>query len=112
MKCKKLKFGAKHKWISYNLPFSFFIFRFINFDFLFFYSIFKIFWTIASSKKNLTEEKIDFEEETGDKVLNDEVELVDEEEDSEDDDGDEDKVEGDEEEDDEEGEEVMDFFSP
>ena len=95
------------------MPLSFFIFRFINFDFLFFYSIFKIFSTIASSKKNLTEEKIDFEEETGDKVLNDEVELVDEEEDSEDsedDDGDEDKVEGDEEEDDEEGEEVMDFF--
>ena len=61
-------------------------------------------------KKNLTEEKIDFEEDTGDKVLNDEVELVDEEEGGEDDDGDDDDAEGDKEEDDEEGEEVMDFY--
>lgn len=53
------------------------------FHFLFFCSIFKIFLTIASSKKNLKKEKIDFKEETGDKVLNDEVELVDEEEDGE-----------------------------
>lgn len=55
----------------------------MNFHFLFFCSIFKIFLTIASSKKNLMKEKIDFKEETGDKVLNDEVELVDEEEDGE-----------------------------
>lgn len=38
---------------------------------------------IASSKKNLMKEKIDFKEETGDKVLNDEEKLVDEEEDGE-----------------------------
>lgn len=55
----------------------------MNFHFLFFCSIFKIFLTIASSKKNLMKEKIDFKEETGDKVLNDEVELVDKEEDGE-----------------------------
>ncbi|XP_030958010.1 lon protease homolog, mitochondrial-like isoform X1 [Quercus lobata] len=41
--------------------------------------IFKIFSTIASGKNNLPEEKMDFEEETGDRVLNDEVELGDEE---------------------------------
>ena len=79
----------------------------MNFEFLFFCRIFKIFSTIAYGNKNLTEEKMDFEEETGDRVLNDEVELG---EDGEDDDGDEDDAEGDEEEDDEEGEEVMDFF--
>lgn len=55
----------------------------MNFHFLFFCSIFKIFLTIASSKKNLMKEKIDCKKETGDKVLNDEVELVDEEEDGE-----------------------------
>ena len=82
----------------------------MNFDFLFFCRISKIFSTIASGKKNLIEEKIDFEEETRDRVLNDEVELVNEEEDSEDVDGDDDDVEGDKEEDDEEGEEVMDFI--
>ena len=59
----------------------------MNFEFLFFCRIFKIFSTIASGKNNLNEEKMDFEEETGDRVLNDEVELGDE-----------------------EGEEVMDFF--
>ena len=82
----------------------------MNFDFLFFCRISKIFSTVASGKKNLTEEKIDFEEETRDRVLNDEVELVNEEEDSEDVDGDDDDAEGDKEEDDEEGEEVMDFY--
>ena len=59
----------------------------MNFEFLFFCRIFKIFSTIASGKNNLPEEKMDFEEETGDRVLNDEVELGDE-----------------------ESEEVMDFF--
>ena len=81
----------------------------MNFDFLFFCRISKIFSTIASGKKNLIEEKIDFEEETRDRVLNDEVELVDEE-DGEDDDGDDDDAEGDKEEDDKEVEEVMDFY--
>ena len=76
----------------------------MNFEFLFFCRIFKIFSTIASGKNNLNEEKMDFEEETRDRVLNDEVELGDEEEDGEDD------AEGDEEEDDEEGEEVMDIY--
>ena len=76
----------------------------MNFEFLFFCRIFKIFSTIASGKNNLNEEKMDFEEETGDRVLNDEVELGDEEENGEDD------AEGDEEEDDEEGEEVMDIY--
>ena len=76
----------------------------MNFEFLFFCRIFKFFSTIASGKNNLNEEKMDFEEETGDRVLNDEVELGDEEENGEDD------TEGDEKEDDEEGEEVMDFF--
>ena len=86
----------------------------MNFDFLFFCRIWKVCSTIAYGKKNLTEERIDFEEETGDRVLTDEESDAVSSSYSEAEYGgvreaEEDDAEGDEE-DDEEGEEVMDFF--